>query len=91
MVVLGGRLEDGAYGATRDNVLDDYGGRTCCGCLRCVCEDLSGPVYYWFSGFRCFVLSLLYYGDINIEVVSGVTDHVSCAWRKAVLGWGVVG
>ena len=31
MVVLGGRIDGGSYGAARVDELDDYGRRTCCG------------------------------------------------------------
>ena len=40
-----------------------------------MCEDLSGPVYCWFSGFRCFVLFLLYYGDMEVEKIGGMAYH----------------
>ena len=75
MVVLRGRCLGRSDGSTGVYEFDYYGHRGCIGWLRCVREDRCGPVYCWLSGFRCFVLSLLYYGDMDIEEVGGMTDH----------------
>ena len=62
-------------GAARVMEFDNYWCCGCGGCLGGVCEDLCGPVYCWFSGFRCFVLSLLYYGDMKVEEIRGMAYH----------------
>ena len=75
MVVLGGCLNGSADGTAGVIKFDNYWCRVCSGCFRCVCEDLGRPVYCWVSGVRRFILSLLYYGDMNVEEVGGVADH----------------